>query len=136
MRPRPAAASLVVVCVLGGVGCQQQPVTSPAASAALAACNSSMKALDFTVGRGARLGFLASAVDAAQAAARRHETWEGLLVAVRALQRAEVQLPQPALPRNGTRLPANGLIASPKQIRAYEDAVAELQTRCTGVVHP
>ena len=138
MKPGPATATVVTVCLLGSVGCQQpRPMSPPPASTALAACNLSMKALDFTVSRGARLGLLAAAVNAAQVAAEHQPvTWDALLAAVRALQRAEVHLPQPVLPPTGTRLPSNGLIASPEQIRAYEQAVAGLQVGCTGVLHP
>ena len=138
MKPGPATATVVTVCLLYTVGCQQpQPMSPPAASAAIGACNLSMKALDFTVSRGARLGLLAAAVNAAHAAARHQPvSWDALLAAVRALQQAEVHLPQPVLPRAGTHLPGNGLIASPEQIRAYEHAVAGLQARCTRVLHP
>ena len=138
MKPGVATVTVVTVCLLGGVGCQQPPPrSSPAASAALNACTSSMKALDFTVSRGARLGLLTAAMNDAQVARRRQPVaWDALVSAVRALQQAEVQLPQPVLHQTGPPRPGNGLIASPEQIRAYEQAVAGLQARCTGVMHP
>ena len=136
MKPG-AAVSVATVCLLSGFGCQQPPPSSPAASAALNACNSSMKALDFAVSRVVRLGFLAAAVNDAQVAARRAPvTWDALASAVRALQQAELQLPQPVLHQSEVR-PGNGLVASAEQVRAYEQAVAGVKARCAGVLqHP
>lgn len=66
MKPGSATVTVVTVCLLSGVGCRQStPRSSPAASEALAACTSSMKALGFSVSRTTRLGLLTAAVSSA-----------------------------------------------------------------------